>query len=94
MKSLHRALRPGGRMIVRDHNVDSPRMNRMVALAHDVFNLGLGTGWSVNQTEIRRFTSLEQLDGQLAKAGFRRDPRALFQPGDPTRNALMMYAKA
>ena len=93
MKSLHRALRPGGRMIVRDHDVDSPRMNRMVALAHDVFNLGLGTGWMPNQTELRRFTSLAQLDGQLAKAGFRRDPRALFQPGDPTRNALMVYAK-
>jgi SAM-dependent methyltransferase len=93
MKSLHRALRPGGRMIVRDHDVDSPRMNRMVALAHDVFNLGLGTDWSVNQTELRRFTSLVQLDSQLAKAGFRRDPRALFQPGDPTRNALMVYLK-
>ena len=94
MKSLHRALRPGARMIVRDHNVDSPRMNRMVALAHDVFNLGLGTEWTVNQAEIRRFTSLEQLTGQLEKAGFRRDPRALFQPGDPTRNALMVFTKA
>lgn len=93
MKSLHRALRPGGRMIVRDHQVDSPKMNRMVALAHDVFNMGLGTAWHVNQTEIRRFTSLEQLTGQLEKAGFRRDPRALYQPGDPTRNALMMFTK-
>jgi len=94
MKSLHRALRPGGRMIVRDHQVDSPKMNRMVALAHDVFNLGLGTGWDVNQAEIRRFTSLEQLTGQLEKVGFRRDPRALYQPGDPTRNALMVFTKA
>ena len=94
MKSLHRALRPGGRMSVRDHQVDSPKMNRMVALAHDVFNLGLGTGWAVNQTEIRRFTSLEQLTGQLEKVGFRRDPRALYQPGDPTRNALMVFTVA
>jgi len=92
--AIHRALRPGGRMIVRDHQVDSPKMNRMVALAHDVFNLGLGTGWAVNQAEIRRFTSLEQLTGQLDKVGFRRDPRALYQPGDPTRNALMVFTKA
>jgi len=94
MKSLHRTLRPGGRMIVRDHDVDSPKMNRMVALAHDVFNLGLGTEWTVNQAEIRRFASLQQLTEQLARAGFRRDPRALYQPGDPTRNALMVFAKA
>jgi SAM-dependent methyltransferase len=94
MKSLHRVLRPGGRMIVRDHQVDSPKMNRIVALAHDVFNLGLGTGWAVNQAEIRRFTSLKQLTGQLEKVGFRRDPRALYQSGDPTRNALMVFTKA
>ncbi|MGH8720795.1 MAG: hypothetical protein ACREU4_02345, partial [Burkholderiales bacterium] len=50
--SLHRALRPGARMIVRDHDVDSPAMNRMVALAHDVFNMGLGTPWHVNQGEL------------------------------------------
>ena len=59
-----------------------------------MFNLGLGTGWAVNQAEIRRFTSLKQLTGQLEKVGFRRDPRALYQSGDPTRNALMVFTKA
>ena len=93
MKSLHRALRPGGRMIVRDHDVDSPRMNRMVALAHDVFNMGLGTEWAVNQAEIRLFTSLQQLAGQLERTGFRKDPKALYQPGDPTQNALMIFTR-
>jgi SAM-dependent methyltransferase len=93
MRSLHRTLRPGGRLIVRDHDVESTRMNRMVALAHDVFNMGLGTDWRVNQAEIRLFTSLKQLDDQLAKVGFKRDPRALYQPGDPTKNALVLYTK-
>lgn len=55
VQSLHRVLRPRGRLIVRDHDVNSNEMNRLVALAHDVFNMGLGTGWTVNQEEIRNF---------------------------------------
>ena len=91
--SLHRTLRPGGRMIVRDHDVDSPAMNRMVALAHDVFNMGLGTSWSVNQGELRHFTSIPQLVSYLEARGFKSDGRKLLQQGDPTRNALMMFVR-
>lgn len=91
--SLHRALRPGGRMIVRDHDVDSPAMNRMVALAHDVFNMGLGTPWPVNQGELRHFTSLTQLTGYLEARGFKSDGRKLLQRGDPTQNALMVFTR-
>jgi SAM-dependent methyltransferase len=92
--SLHRVLRPGGRLLVRDHDVDSPRMNRMVALAHDVFNMGLGAEWAVNRQEIRNFTSLAQLTVYLARFGFKRAPGTIFQGGDPTRNALMLFVKA
>jgi SAM-dependent methyltransferase len=92
--SLHRVLRPGGRLLVRDHDVDSPRMNRMVALAHDVFNMGLGAEWAVNRQEIRNFTSLAQLTTYLARLGFKREPRTVLQGGDPTRNALMLFVKA
>ena len=94
VRSLHRVLRPGGTLVVRDHDVDSPRMNRMVALAHDVFNMGLGAPWPANQAELRHFTSLAQLTAYLEARGFRRDPRALYQEGDPTRNALIAFARA
>lgn len=93
VKSLHRALRPGGRLIVRDHDVNSNPMNRMVALAHDVFNMGLHTDWSVNQSEIRNFTSMQQLVGYLDGLGFKSSRKALFQPGDPTQNALMEFVR-
>lgn len=93
VRSLHRVLRPGGRMIVRDHDVSSPQMNRMVALAHDVFNMGLGTEWAANQQELRHFTSLAQLDAYLGERGFKSDGRKLFQDGDPTRNALMVFTR-
>jgi SAM-dependent methyltransferase len=93
-RSFQRVLRKGGRMIVRDHDVDSPAMSRMVALAHDVFNLGLKTDWAPNQQEVRYFTSIAQLAAFLEKIGFTADGRTLFQDGDPTKNALMVFAKA
>lgn len=94
VRSLHRVLRPGGTLVVRDHDVDSPRMNRIVALAHDVFNMGLGAPWPANQAKLRHFTSLAQLTAYLEARGFRRDPRALYQDGDPTRNALLAFVRA
>jgi hypothetical protein len=69
-------------------------MNRMVALAHDVFNMGLGTPWPVNQGELRHFTSIPQLSGYLEARGFKGDGRRLLQQGDPTRNALMVFTRA
>ncbi len=93
VRSLHRVLRPGGRMIVRDHDVDSGEMDRMAALAHDVFNMGLGADWAVNQKEIRHFTGNAALVSYLRGLGFENDGRFLFQPGDPTRNALMSFRR-
>jgi len=95
VRSIHRTLRPGGRLILRDHDVNSVEMNHMVALAHDVFNMGLGVSWDINQREIRHFTSVDEISDYLATQGFRRSPgkRPLLQPGDPTRNALMEFVK-
>ena len=96
VRSIHRVLRPGGRMILRDHNVNSVEMNHMVALAHDVFNVGLGTDWMVNQKEIRNFTSMTEIIGYLDRFGLKLSPRKspILQAGDPTQNALMEFVKA
>lgn len=93
VRSLQRVLRPGGRLIVRDHDVSSDDMNRMVALAHDVFNMGLGADWQQNQSEIRHFTSIAQLTAYLEQRGFRSSGKQRFQSGDPTRNALMEFVR-
>lgn len=94
VQSLYRTLRPGGRLIVRDHDVDSDKMNRMVALAHDVFNAGLETKWSVNQKEIRNFTSMNQLIAYIEGFGFKHTAHPQYQAGDPTQNALMNFLRA
>jgi SAM-dependent methyltransferase len=93
--SVRRVLRPGGRLILRDHDVNSVEMNHMVALAHDVFNMGLGAPWDVNQREIRNFTSVNEISRYLESRGFRmlNLQRPLLQPGDPTHNALMDFVK-
>ncbi|PTU32957.1 dehydrogenase [Stenotrophobium rhamnosiphilum] len=93
MQSLYRTIRPGGRLILRDHDVSSASMNRMVALAHDVFNLGVGADWPTNQSEIRNFTSIPEIVTALEKTGFKYKGTALLQAGDPTHNALMEFVK-
>ena len=95
VRSIWRVLRPGGRLILRDHDVDSAEMNHMVALAHDVFNMGLGVPWEVNQREIRHFTSIPEIADYLGTQGFRltTSKRPLLQPGDPTHNALMEFVR-
>jgi len=94
--SVHRVLKPGGKLLLRDHDVDSADMNHMVALAHDVFNMGLGLPWEQNQREIRNFTSIPQITRYLEGCGFRAvdSRRTLLQAGDPTHNALMEFVKA
>lgn len=91
--AIHRILRPGGRMVVRDHDVDGERMDAVVGLAHDVFNAGVGISWDENAAQIRNFRSLGDLTAYLEARGFRRGERVRFQDGDPTRNALMVFTK-
>ena len=92
VRSIRRCLRTGGTLIVRDHDVDSLSTRHMVALAHDVFNMGLTHAWSYNQREIRNFTSLRELSNYLVRFGFRPTSQVLYQEGDPTHNALIGFA--
>ncbi len=91
--AISRVLKPGGRLIVRDHDVDGPRMDAMVGLAHDVFNAGVGIPWERNAEQIRNFWSVADLTAYLEARGFRRVPRSAVQDGDPTRNTLLAFEK-
>lgn len=91
---IREVLRPGGALIVRDHNVKDETMLHMVALAHDVFNMGTQETWKYNDHELRNFYSLAELDGMMTAAGFKPEGKRLLQAGDPTLNTLMRYEKA
>jgi len=93
VRSIARVLKPGGSLILRDHDVTDERMNSIVALAHDVFNAGLLAPWSVNHAELRNFRSLEDWIMYLEARGLRFQGRKILQPGDPTQNTLMEFRK-
>ncbi len=93
ISSIRDTLRYGGKLILRDHDCDSRDQHIMVALAHDVFNMGTRETWEYNEREVRHFYSLEFIRNFVEDLGFRYEGCSLFQPGDPTRNALMLFTK-
>ena len=91
--SIRSVLRPGGRLVVRDHDVHDDTMHSMVSLAHDVFNAGVKLSWADNAAQIRNFTSLVELVDLLESRGFERSDAIQFQLGDPTLNGLLLFVK-
>jgi SAM-dependent methyltransferase len=91
--SIARVLRPGGLFILRDHDVRDERMRALVALAHTVFNAGLGEKWEVNAAERRCFAPITHWVTVLARHGLRDTGARLAQRLDPTDNLLMAFVK-
>lgn len=91
--SIARVLRAGGIFILRDHDVRDERMRALVALAHTVFNAGLGEKWETNAAERRHFAPVAHWVEVLAHAGLRDSGARLAQRLDPTDNLLMAFVK-
>jgi hypothetical protein len=69
-------------------------MCRFVSLIHSVFTAGTGASWEQNRAELRYFVSLEEWTSRLAAAGLIDQGPRLFQPYDPSLNALMVFKRA
>jgi SAM-dependent methyltransferase len=93
VSSLRRVLRPGGHLLVREHDVDAPEMDTFVALAHDVFNAGVGIGWEDNARQLRHFRSVSSWSEWIEAQGFKVLARTEVQAGDPTDNTLLCFEK-
>lgn len=91
--SIRDTLRIGGKLVLRDHDCNTEDQKRIVALAHDVFNMGTKESWVYNEEETRNFYSLEFIIDFVENIGFRFEKSTLFQEGDPTKNALMLFTK-
>ena len=93
ISSIRDTMRMGGKLILRDHDCDSEDQKTLVALAHDVFNMGTHESWDYNSKEVRNFYSLDFICGFIENIGFKFNKKTLFQDGDPTKNALMVFTK-
>lgn len=93
VKSIHRVLRPGGSLVLRDHDVRSPEMATFVSLVHTVFNLGLNVPWEKNQAEFRSFKPIDEWSRLACDLGFTDSGKRLFQDKDPSDNALVRLVK-
>jgi SAM-dependent methyltransferase len=93
VSSIRDTMRRGGKLILRDHDCPTEEQKTLVALAHDVFNMGTHESWEYNSNEIRNFYSLDFICSFVAQIGFKFEKQTLFQEGDPTKNALMMFTK-
>ncbi len=91
--SIRESLRPGGIFVLRDHDVIDHDRDVFVALAHDVFNAGLGMPWSYNAAELRHFQSIDAIETYLSARGFKPFGPRLAQAGDPTHNLLLAYQR-
>lgn len=94
IKSLRRVIRPGGLLIVRDHDVGDGYMRAIVSLAHAVFNAGLGVTWETNAKELRLFRTVDEWIDILGSHGFMSEGPRLLQAHDPTLNTLLCFRRA
>ncbi|HEX6612256.1 MAG TPA: FAD-binding protein [Rhodanobacteraceae bacterium] len=91
--SLQRIVKPGGLLILRDHDVTDDYMRALVSLAHAVFNAGLGVTWEANSRELRHFRAIEDWIGILGRHGFEQTGPHLLQAHDPTLNTLLCFSR-
>jgi SAM-dependent methyltransferase len=93
VSSVRDVLRPGGTLILRDHDCHDEDSWRIAALAHDTFNAGTNESWQTNANELRNFYSMRFIIAYVEAIGFRNNDQLLYQPGDPTRNGLTAFTK-
>lgn len=92
--SIYEMLRPGGYFIVRDHDVTTQEMDNFIALAHTVFGAVLGDSWNMNAKELRHFAPVSSWVQRIESVGFAWTKETVFQEGDPTDNALILFKKS
>jgi SAM-dependent methyltransferase len=93
ISAVRDVIKPGGTLILRDHDAHNEDLWRIAALAHDTFNAGTKETLATNHNEVRNFYSFAFITDYLNKSGFHYEGKVLYQKGDPTRNGLMAFTK-
>jgi SAM-dependent methyltransferase len=93
IQSIHRALRPGGFFVLRDHDAGTEEMKTFCSLVHTVFNAGLGVSWEEDRKELRLFEGFDFWAEQIVQAGFEDSGKRLLQEHDPSLNTLGCFVR-
>ena len=93
LASIAAIVRPGGYLLVREHDVRCRQMHDFVSLALCVFNAGLGESWAANAAELRLFESVDTWIRRIEAAGFVHTGERIVQDGDPSQNVLMAFRR-
>ncbi len=93
VRSIVKALKPGGLFVLRDHDCTSPEMVEFVSLVHTVFNAGTDVTWADNAAELRFFRAVDEWIEYLRGFGLEHQGERLLQENDPTDNVLMAFRK-
>ena len=92
ISSLHRILRKGGMLIIRDHN-RTEELNPLLHVVHSVYNAVTGVSKKDECAEIRNFQPLQFWIDTVTTHGFSVSSTHLLQKNDPTQNTLLCFTK-
>lgn len=103
--SMHRTLRPGGVLLLREHDViesnQSPahltkeEMIAMACVVHSFVNAAAGQSWDVEKAELRYFQGVSEWSAFMQQMGFTPISKAsLVLKDDPTENRMFAFIKS
>ena len=94
VESMHRTLRPGGVVLLRDHDTTTEEVRAIASVVHSFVNAADGVSLSVEEKEVREFYSLDDWTDFMENHGFTRiSPESLVLTDDPTKNAMFAFVK-
>lgn len=90
--SLKRVIKPGGSLLLMDHDIKNENVAAYAQGAHSLFNAYFGVPAQDEASEVRNFQALEYWIKVLEKHGFQVSTApGQIRHGDPTLNTLMRF---
>ena len=94
IQSIARILKPGGVLILREHDVTNELTSEIANMAHTLYNAIVGSvNFETEKSEIRNFKPIKDWINLVSTFNFKHVGTILFQDGDPTKNGLIMFEK-